>query len=81
MLPRQGYSVRTDAWRATFWMPWLGHTLSADFEKGPAAVELYAHTGDTEADFNGFENENVAKANPAVVAQHLAIAKKQWEKN
>jgi hypothetical protein len=48
--------------------------------KGPAAVELYAHTGDAEADFDAFENENVAAANAAVVAQHLAIATRQWAK-
>ena len=48
--------------------------------KGPAAVELYAHTGDAEADFDAFENENVAAANAAVVAQHLAIATQQWAK-
>ena len=61
-------------------MPWLGAKLEADFAKGPAAVELYAHTGDTEADFDAFENENVASSNAAVVAHHLTIAKKQWAK-
>ena len=38
-------------WRATFWMPWIGVKLAADFAAGPAAVELYAHAGDTESDF------------------------------
>ena len=77
-----GYSVRTDEWRATFWMPWIGEKLAGDFTAGPEAVELYAHTGDTEADFDAFENKNVAEApgNAAVVAAHLTIAKKQWEK-
>ena len=50
-----GYSVRTDDWRATFWMPWIGEKLAGDFEKGPAAVELYAHTGDTEVRTNAWD--------------------------
>ena len=75
-----GYSVRTTDWRATFWMPWLGEKLAADFDKGPAAVELYAHAGDTEADFDAFENVNVASQNAEVVAKHLAMASKQWKK-
>ena len=75
-----GYSVRTENWRATFWMPWIGEKLAADFDKGPAAVELYSHSNDMEADFDAFENENVAEANANVVADHLAMAKKQWAK-
>ena len=63
-------------------MPWIGEKLAADFKKGPAAIELYAHTGDTESDFDAFENDNVASAreNAKVVAEHLAIAVKQWAK-
>lgn len=75
-----GYSVRTENWRCTLWMPWIGEKLAADFEAGPVAVELYSHNGDNEVDFDQFENENVATAHPSVVAAHLAIAKKQWEK-
>ena len=77
-----GYSVRTDLWRATFWMWWVrfrvigmwwvrlsvrvrvtlmdmvelstptpatrwdGTKLAADFDRGPAAVELYSHAKD-----------------------------------
>ena len=58
----------------------VGHRLAADFSQGPQAVELYGHAGDTEADFDGFENANVAAANPVVVARHLALAKRQWDK-
>ena len=43
-------------------------------------MELYGHASDTEAEFDGFENANVAAANPDVVATHLVIAKRQWEK-
>ena len=42
---------------------------------------MEAHTaGDAEADFDAFENENVAAADAAVVARHLVIAKQQWAK-
>lgn len=75
-----GYSVRTNSWRATFWMPWLGDKLAADFDRGPAAVELYSHDGDAESDFNAFENANVAASNPDIVAKHFTIAKAQWHK-
>ena len=43
-------------------------------------MELYSHSNDMEADFDAFENENVAEANAKVVADHYAIAKKQWAK-
>jgi len=61
-------------------MPWLGEKLAGDFVAGPAATELYAHQGDTEADFDAFENENVAAENKEVVSKHYAMAKKQWAK-
>ena len=73
-----GYSIRTDTWRCVLWMHWDGQNLRGDFRKPPAAVELYDHHGDTELDFDAFENENVAESNPNVVAQMLARAKKQW---
>ena len=75
-----GYSVRTDNWRATFWMYWDGLRLAANFSQPPAATELYAHQGDAEADYDAFENENVAAQNSQVVNEHFALAKKQWEK-
>eukprot|EP01048_Picozoa_sp_COSAG05_P006985 COSAG05_NODE_476_length_9460_cov_8.847025_9_plen_64_part_00 len=63
-------------------MHWLGDKLVGDFSMPPAAVELYDHAGDTEADFDAFENENVAgvSGNAGVLAEHLALAKKQWAK-
>lgn len=75
-----GLSVRVPDWRYTAWMWWDGKKLKADFSKDPAGVELYAHTGDTEADFDLFENENVAgdAANKAAVAQLHAMVTKQW---
>jgi len=75
-----GYSLRTDEWRCTFWLWWDGVRLVGDFAREPVAVELYAHAGDSEAHYDGYENENVAEANPEVVKQHFALAKGQWEK-
>ena len=75
-----GYSVRTDTHRATFWMHWDGGALAGNFSAPPAAIELYSHEGDGEADFDAFENENVADAQPELVAQLLARAKTQWAK-
>ena len=63
-------------------MWWDGAALSSDFGRAPAGVELYAHTGDTEADFDLFENENVAadSENKAVLVSLHAMAEKQWGK-
>ena len=75
---RRSYSVRTDTWRCTLWMWWDAKNLRGDFSRAPAAVELYSHSGDGEADFDAFENANEAAANADVVAQMLARAKTQW---
>ena len=60
-------------------MHWNGKLLKGDFSKDPAAVELYDHSTDTEADFDAFENENVATQHPDVVQEMHALAKKQWD--
>ena len=57
---------------------WNGTLLVPDFGRDPAGVELYAHTGDMEADFDMFENENVAATNKDTVDKLHAIAVKQW---
>ena len=44
------------------------------------AVELYSHATDDETNFNTFENENVAQAHADIVAQHMTLAKAQWQK-
>jgi len=75
-----GYSVRTDSWRATFWMHWLGDKLEADWAREPGAVELYSHSDDDESNFNKYENENVASLFPDIVNEHYQIAKNQWQK-
>jgi len=76
-----GYSLRTDEWRATFWMWWDGKRLVGDFSRDPVGIELYAHQGDKgSSDYNAWENENVAKDHPDVMATMMATAKKHWDK-
>lgn len=76
-IPFMGYSLRVDAWRYTEWATWDGARLRPDWTK-LAGTELYAHeAGDTAAPcdeavnacFDRFENVNVAKEQPEVVAQ------------
>jgi hypothetical protein len=38
--------------RYTVWLWWDGSRLVGDFARPPVGVELYAHLGDTEADFD-----------------------------
>ena len=73
-----GYSVRTDEWRYTEWVWWDGAALAGDFGRAAAGIELYSHSGDTEEDFDLYENENVASANPAVLKKLHQAVLKQW---
>jgi iduronate 2-sulfatase len=77
-----GLSVRVPEWRYTAWMLWNGTLLVPDFGREPVGVELYEHAGDTEADFDMYENVNVAAdpAHKATVAELHAMAVKQWSK-
>eukprot|EP00117_Sycon_ciliatum_P025753 scpid62884/ scgid21304/ Iduronate 2-sulfatase; Alpha-L-iduronate sulfate sulfatase len=65
-----GYSLRTDVWRYTAWMPWQRTAPQVDWARGPDHVELYDHSGDQwlENDFDHFENENVAAS-----ASHASV--------
>lgn len=76
-----GYSVRVPDWRYTAWMWWDGSKLAGDFTRPAAGVELYAHSGDDESDFDLYENVNVASvpANKAVVAQMHKLVQQQWD--
>lgn len=99
-----GYSVRTDDWRYTVWLPfngtanraiWPAATVPAFASggaKGNAALrvggagtrdrmeELYSHHGDTGADFDAFENENVAMqpGMAAVCTQLYEQLRQRW---
>lgn len=56
-----GYSVRTDAWRYTEWLPWNGTTLKPVWDE-VFARELYDHRNETHypTNFDAGEEENVA---------------------
>ena len=60
---------------------WDGKALKGDFSREAAGVELYPHSGDTEEDFDLFENVNVA-VDPSmapVLAQMHSLVEKQWK--
>ena len=80
-IPIMGYSLRVDAWRLTLWARWNGSALRPKWDD-LVGTELYEHEKgggqagtacDTQVNgcFDNFENADVAKANPEVVA-HLA---------
>eukprot|EP00939_MAST-03C_sp_MAST-3C-sp1_P002630 g2630.t1 len=76
-----GYSVRTMEWRYTVWLYWDGEHLKGDFGRSPIGVELYKHKGDSGADFDAFENVNLA-GDPAykdVRNQLYEIAESHWK--
>lgn len=73
-----GLSVRVPEWRYTAWMYWNGTLLVPDFGRDPAGIELYAHSGDMEANFDMFENDNVASKHQAIVNELHAMAVTQW---
>ncbi|EDQ88843.1 uncharacterized protein MONBRDRAFT_32660 [Monosiga brevicollis MX1] len=73
-----GYSIRTDQWRYTEWVEWNGVDFKPEWDK-LVAGELYNHTGDTNMDFDAFENYNEYDDQPDVVRQlsqmlHDAVA-------
>lgn len=49
-------------------MAFNGSALRADLSK-VIAKELYDHHGDSEVDFNTFENENIVDEQPAIAQQ------------
>ena len=65
-LPAMGYSVRTESWRLTVWVPFNGTTYTGIFGATPLnsaniAVELYDHSQSSPFDFNNDgEQKNVA---------------------
>ncbi|KAK3249339.1 hypothetical protein CYMTET_41227 [Cymbomonas tetramitiformis] len=76
-----GYSVRTEDWRYTVWLPWNATTLRGNFDSEPLGLELYSHIGDDGVDFNLFENVN--KANDSDYSDLLdtmhELAKNHWD--
>ena len=78
-----GYSIRTTDWRYSEW--WRFHsdnvTNVVRTDLPPLGVELYAHSGDDETNFDAFENVNVAAdpAHAATVAKMHALCQKHWD--
>jgi iduronate 2-sulfatase len=64
-----GYSVRTDEWRYTLWVPWDQKALRPLWDAPEREQELYAHTGDDSSDMDRWENHNLAERQPLVVAK------------
>ena len=64
----------------TEWVYWDGSRLVGDFSRPAVGIELYPHHGDNEANFDLFENVNVAvdPANAEILEQMHALVLKQW---
>ena len=77
-----GYSIRTEDWRLTAWLPWIGASLAGDWSR-PNATELYDHKGDSGTGLDAlddYENENVASQNPAVVEELMRQLRQHFER-
>lgn len=48
-----GVTLREDEWRYTEWLHWDEKNLQPLFNEQPIGIELYTHTNDTEATFDG----------------------------
>ena len=69
-----GYSVRSAEWRFTLWAEWNGTSLCPEWNNAANKIELYDHRRDMEAaNFDDFENINVAADNAGVVTQMTAL--------
>ena len=77
-----GYSIRTDEWRLTVWLPFNTSLFIANFSVPPIAIELYDHRNATIVfDFdNDGEVENVA-SDPqyaSIIAELSAQLQRQY---
>ena len=75
-----GASMRTDEWRVTWWGPW-NYTSGAPRFDQQGELELYSHHGDTEADFDAFENENFAATAQGNATAHalFELMQRTWD--
>ena len=75
--------LRSDCSHIAEWAWWDGANLVGDFTREPAGVELYSHNGDTEANFDLYENVNEAflPENAATIKAMHALVIKQWKKS
>lgn len=80
-----GLSVRTDAWRFTRWGPFNRTSGRPIFDgaDGKVFYELYDHRGDSEDDFDAFENVNLAtdKAHQQTVHEMKQLLERVWDRS
>ena len=76
-----GLSVRVDDWRYTAWTKFNGTLNRADFNT-ILGEELYDHRGDTNTDFDAFENVNVVSdpKNAAMRSTLLGLLRAKFER-
>jgi len=74
-----GISMRTDTYRFTRWGQFNYTKGQPDFTHGAVEYELYDHTNDTEADFNAFENDNLAVSNTQRTMELDGLIKQSWD--
>eukprot|EP00040_Diaphanoeca_grandis_P028557 m.165590 g.165590 ORF g.165590 m.165590 type:complete len:742 (-) comp31389_c0_seq4:22-2247(-) len=75
-----GLSMRTDKFRFTRWGQFDYTYGRPDFVHGNVDYELYDHANDTEADFNAYENTNLAvNASSATIAHWDDLVKSSWD--
>merc|ERR1712070_1230765 len=79
-----GFTVRSDQYRYTRWMPFGNTNLGkgkmgcVDWGAAPCAEELYDHAEDDGIQLDKIENENVNGSHPDVVADHLQLLKDEF---
>jgi hypothetical protein len=73
--PFMGYSIRVDSYRYNAWIEFDGTQNRGQWARaekpggGTEYEELYSHKGDDGTNWaDGFENENIATAQPTIVA-------------
>lgn len=83
-----GYTVRTEAFRYTEWLPWDGSLCKAIWppslsDADPTMRELYSHEGQHSypLDFDSFENVNLVldPQHESIVASHRALLEKRFK--
>ena len=77
----QGLSMRVDQWRITRWTLVDAVDGRPQFNLPDHGVELYAHTGDTEMDYDAYENANLATvaAYNATMQELLSLLESTWD--
>ena len=82
--PFMGYTVRVEDWRYTCWIPFDGTSNRGEWAAAATdsqrSEELYDHHGDTGENWaDGFENENVAHGNKALVSSLFDMVRARFD--